>query len=450
MGGFAVKHLFVISVLILTITFSICAADIGDFSINAAPRGIVPLGEGADYFEFGYGGSVSADFSPAVLPLLFARLEFDYEFMPIVTTDGLSIISITAGPGVQYSPIENLNLAAWGTAGYFFGSITDGSGTPGGNLSLSAGAAISYGITPAVSIALSGDYTSKLHLFNGIGITLGTVIHPEGFTSTQPVMGNSIDLLESLTPGISGAGLDVSEVSFNQVFPVLFKHYDDNPVGTVELFNNENKDITEVSLSFYVDRYMDNPKQSPVIKTIEPGQSANFDIFGLFSDSVLDITEGTKVSANVILKYTYKKKETSRKYTVSMDMYDRNAITWDDDRKAAAFVTAKDPAILETAKNISGWVKEISPAAISKNLCIAMGIHNGLNAAGVNYQIDPKTPFTEFSADSLAVDFLQFPRQTLSYTSGDCDDLSILYSALMEAVGMETAFITIPGHIFMA
>ena len=216
-------------------------------------------------------------------------------------------------------------------------------------------------------------------------------------------------MLESLTPGISGSGLDVENVSFNPVFPVLFKYYDGSSVGNVKLYNNEKAPVTNVSLSLYVDRYMDNPKQSPVISSIPAGESADFDLYALFSDNVLDITEGTKVSANVILKYTYKKNETSRKYTVSMDMYDRNAITWDDDRKAAAFVTAKDPAVLEFAKNVSGWVKEQSPAAVDKNLCTAMGIHSGLNICGISYQVDPKTPFTEFSTDSLSVDFLQFP-----------------------------------------
>lgn len=139
------------------------------------------------------------------------------------------------------------------------------------------------------------------------------------------------------------------------------------------------------------------------------------------------------VSANVIIKYTQKGREYARKYVASMDMYDRNAITWDDDRKAAAFVTAKGPAVLEYAKNISGWIKQIRPTTIDKNLCIAMGMHNSLTEYGITYQIDPRTPFTEFSKDTLSVDFLQFPRQTLTYTSGDCDDLSILYSALLDS-----------------
>ena len=36
------------------------------------------------------------------------------------------------------------------------------------------------------------------------------------------------------------------------------------------------------------------------------------------------------------------------------------------------------------------------------------------------------------------------------YRGGDCDDLSILVCSLLESVGIKTAFITIPGHIFMA
>ena len=119
------------------------------------------------------------------------------------------------------------------------------------------------------------------------------------------------------------------------------------------------------------------------------------------------------MSANVIVRYTEKGKQYARKYAVSMDLYGRNAITWDDNRKAAAFVTAKDPAVLEFAKNISGWVKQASSTAVDKNFRIAMGLHTGLKQYGLTYQIDPKTPFTEFSKDKLSVDFLQFPRQTL-------------------------------------
>lgn len=48
------------------------------------------------------------------------------------------------------------------------------------------------------------------------------------------------------------------------------------------------------------------------------------------------------------------------------------------------------------------------------------------------------------------IDYLKFPRQTLAYKAGDCADLSVLYASFFESLGVGTAFITVPGHIFMA
>ena len=125
-------------------------------------------------------------------------------------------------------------------------------------------------------------------------------------------------------------------------------------------------------------------------------------------------------------------------------------MTWDDDRKAAAFVTAKDPAVLSFSKRVVGWIRDKGPAAINPNLLAAMGLFSTMDLYGISYVVDPKTPFVEFSKDRTSVDYLQFPRQTLEYRAGDCDDLSILYAALLESVGIETAFITVPGHIYLA
>ncbi|OHD82834.1 MAG: hypothetical protein A3J97_08920 [Spirochaetes bacterium RIFOXYC1_FULL_54_7] len=68
----------------------------------------------------------------------------------------------------------------------------------------------------------------------------------------------------------------------------------------------------------------------------------------------------------------------------------------------------------------------------------------------MNYLVDPKSSFAALSGTTGAIDFLQFPRQTIEFRSGDCDDLAILYAALLEATGVETAFITTPGHIYLA
>ena len=73
-----------------------------------------------------------------------------------------------------------------------------------------------------------------------------------------------------------------------------------------------------------------------------------------------------------------------------------------------------------------------------------------MRISGLVYVIDPSTPYLEYSKTGGAVDFLQFPRHTLDYKAGDCDDLSILFNSLLESIGIKTAFITVPGHIFTA
>jgi hypothetical protein len=62
----------------------------------------------------------------------------------------------------------------------------------------------------------------------------------------------------------------------------------------------------------------------------------------------------------------------------------------------------------------------------------------------MGYVVDPGTPYAALSEQKNAVDYLQFPSQSIVYKAGDCDDLSILYAALLEAVGIKTAFITAP------
>ena len=247
-----------------------------------------------------------------------------------------------------------------------------------------------------------------------------------------------------------GRRIEIVDVAFDSIFPVLFKYYDENPIGRVVVRNSDNVPVTDVKLSFFVKRYMDLPKKTAAADKLKSGEEKTIDIYALFSDRVLDITEGTIVACELILEYTYDGKVYEKRSVETIRIYDRNATRWDDNRKAAAFVTAKDPAVLKFAKNIAGIISGKGSAAINKNLRMAMALHNAMSLYEIGYVIDPLTPYKDFSKNKSAVDFLQFPRQTLDYRAGDCDDLSILYNAMLESVGIETAFITTPGHIFVA
>ena len=51
---------------------------------------------------------------------------------------------------------------------------------------------------------------------------------------------------------------------------------------------------------------------------------------------------------------------------------------------------------------------------------------------------------------SAVVDTVRFPRTTLLIRSGDCDDTTALLGSLLESVGVGTAIMTSPGHVFLA
>ena len=40
-----------------------------------------------------------------------------------------------------------------------------------------------------------------------------------------------------------------------------------------------------------------------------------------------------------------------------------------------------------------------------------------------------------------STEYVQFPTQTIEVAGGDCDDLSVAFSALLESIGIQTAFV---------
>jgi tetratricopeptide (TPR) repeat protein len=221
-------------------------------------------------------------------------------------------------------------------------------------------------------------------------------------------------------------------------------------VGRLSLTNGESSPATDVTVSFFVRQFMDVPKECARIPEMKPGEIRTVDLFALFKNNILEVTQATKVAAEITVNYTLKGQPASVARGETIRLYDRNAMTWDDNRKAAAFVTAKEPAVLSFSNNVNALLKGKRNNALDKNLQAAIGIHDALRCLGISYVSNPLTPYAVVSKNRLTVDTLKFPRQTFEYRSGDCSDLSILYCALMESLQIETAFITIPGHIFMA
>lgn len=446
---------------ILFCTAGVAAEDDDGFSLRVAPQVTLPVGDDSDLYEPGGSGTITGGFSMPFYTPLRVTADVGYAYIPLAEEIGsMSLVSVGAGVGLNFAVAPWLNVYTYGKGGYFFAALNDAAGTRGGNPWMYAGGGAAFRPWSKISIALEGGYRHYCGLYSDVAITIGTVFHlgrPDDSRSIRKESG----LLQEAPPVEEKAGLsdspeaftgelEISELRFEPVFPVLYSFYDDNPIGRAVIKNGSNVAVEHIELSFFAKQYMDNPKTIAVADSLEPGLEVQTDIYALFNGDILDVTEGEKVSARISIAFTAGGEEHEQELYESVTINNRNALTWDDDRKVCAFITAKDPAVMRFAKNISAGIQGKGSRATDKHLRSAMAIHEALDLFGISYVIDPSTPYQELSESEDVIDYLQFPRQTLEFMAGDCDDLSALYAALLESLGIETALITVPGHIFMA
>ena len=453
------KKILLLSVFFLT-TFSCLFAqsEMPSWAFRLSPGVVLPIGDSSNLYKTGFGAAIAGERTLKKKPSLFLSGNLAYHRPPVQADTALGILSFGGGSGLNHALSQKLLFKGFVNGGGYYGYLTDKpeeGASSAFNPYLTVGTGLYYSVTRNLDIGAEASYRNFIGLYNGIGLSLGTVYQfkPREKVERKPKkqeLAPRPEPLEEEPAGDKGTQLEVFSVEFEEVFPVFFKYYDEHAVGRVVIKNWENTPITDISVSLFVKQYMDSPKECGCLDRLEGGAESAVDLYALFTEKVLEITEGTKSAADIILDYTHAGERYTGTKVETLSFYDRNATMWDDDRKAAAFVTAKDPVVLKFSKNLAGIIKGKGSRAVSQNLRMAMAVHEALSLYGMSYVVDPTTPYETFSQQKLTVDYLQFPRQTLDYRAGDCDDLSILYGAMLESVGIETAFITTPGHIFIA
>jgi hypothetical protein len=425
------KSSLILVVLILLSGSWAFSQEPGTFSIHVSPCANIPFGKSSDLYKIGVGSDLNAEYVIPGLPLVFVQAGLGYSLNPTLAETTLHLVSFGAGGGLRISILPKLIFKLSALGGYSVGLYENETGT---SPFYSGGAEIAYLFSRAFSLGAGARYMDYLAegetLYRGLGVFLGASYN--------------------FGAGSTRSNIKIIDTRVDPIFPVFYKHYDDNPLGSIVIKNEEKGTIKDVKVSFYASQYMEQPKICAVLPELGRNREAEVSLYALFTDEVLQITEGTKVNSDIRIEYTYLDEVRTFDLAETLRMYDRNAMTWDDDQKAAAFVTAKDPAIMRYSKTVAGNVRGRGSRAINSNFRMVMAMFESLRLYGVNYVVDPTTPYKELSQDKVSLDYLQFPSQTMSYRGGDCDDLSILNCALLESIGIETAFITVPGHIYIA
>lgn len=126
--------------------------------------------------------------------------------------------------------------------------------------------------------------------------------------------------------------------------------------------------------------------------------------------------------------------------------------------KLSRSLTPWEPALMTLSNQVASSVRPNMNRAIDKNLQSAIGLHKALQLLAIACVSSPpaRVPPLPFAPGAAALgintllESVKLPLQTIQDRCGDCNDLCVLYNSLLESVNVKTAFITVPGHVFIA
>ncbi len=246
--------------------------------------------------------------------------------------------------------------------------------------------------------------------------------------------------------------LSITDVKLNDIYPSLYLNYSETnllPVGSLTLTNNTNLPIRYNQISVDIPEIM---KEASIMQggVITAFSNNTIDLSAILLPKVLENNQSQKLQAKVTVNYIYEEKPKSSQRTKPFTLNPRNAINWSDKRRIASFISVGPGPMAEYANTSNSLFNSVIQVPLPDNLLKAMQLYAMLRFEKLVYTPDPDLSYYNVSSNANIIDFLQYPGETLKKKSGDCDDFVALYCSVLENIGIPTAFIDVPGHIFMA
>lgn len=294
--------------------------------------------------------------------------------------------------------------------------------------------------------AALGDLYSKRRRFDDAVTALEKAVELEPSEENRALLNVAFaERKKSLEFKNNAPQLLLSDLNLQRVFSAAYKKYQAEPIGSVKVQNMGATDFGNLKLSFQIKEYMDFPS-SVDIPRIDANEVLEIPIKATFNNRILEVDEDTGVQVEVRLSYQRDGQKDDISLTQAMTIYGKNAIVWADPKMIGSFVTPKDDTLRNYVRQVVNTYQP-EPGPLNDKLVAAMAYFSSLTASGTSYIPDPNTPFAALRDDQI--DYVQFPRETLRLKSGDCDDLSVLISAGLENLGIKTAFVEVPQHLFL-
>ena len=383
---------------------------------------------------------------PAIQPLVkLGMLTVKAENDPIKARFDHNRFYFTAGLGYLHKFSKSLEAGIEADAGIGYSLYQSLSPTSdalhyGWNFQASLGARVVF--NPSYNLSINA------HPFIGFSRSLSPLERFNGYTFG---LGVTFDYRFGTDPDDPRAeirSIQFDEPRVDDMFAAMQSYYIDNPVGEVTLTNTERYPLTDLNVNFFQPGYMNIATSVARIDKLAPGEQITVPITASFDQNIFSLEGVTPLTGEISVDYTLRTRGARQTIPVNYDLYDKNSLTWDDDRKVAAFITSGDSALANFMSYLRRVTRDSTNSGYSDSVQMAMEVYYGLAEIGTVYQLDPTIAYDAAQDDVKIIDTVNLPRETLTKLAGDCDDLMVLYNALLESAGIETGFITAPGHIY--
>ncbi|VAX18798.1 hypothetical protein MNBD_IGNAVI01-599 [hydrothermal vent metagenome] len=213
----------------------------------------------------------------------------------------------------------------------------------------------------------------------------------------------------------------------NEIFPTFAEEYLTKQFAVGKVVNISDKSIV-VKPSSYIHAVNDEMIYSPSV-AIAANDTADVQFFTVISESKSEFKKREISQVDFYLTTTYEEFDDEMQKPILVN--DRNS--WDSKVKDLRYFVKYDLTnsnryaknILsqnrDSLKNVPDVLKDFERIKILFNYF----------AEQMQYVSDPRA----------SVEYVQFPSQTLELKGGDCDDLSVVFSSILESIGIQTAFV---------
>ncbi len=412
-----------------------------DFTLKITPSAVFPFLTGGEkkYDIIGGGGFIDPGIT--LFDILNVGPEVGFFVVPKYNSKALesgdpniNFIPFGAQAGAIFYPFSRLEVAA-GFAGGVAGSFTNDRShyAPWYRIYADASFRINTRISAGLDVSWLDVQNNSWFGNPGMaGLTAGLVVN--------------IKFSTEKASGMVDATIDYDE----NVFPLIYTIYKDNPIGTITVSNNESAEIRNVHVKFRAEGYTASEMECGTIRMLKKHKSEQVSLYADLNDKILRFSESGKISGEIEIEYELLGDKRTSVVPVTISVYNRNSMRWVDSAILSSYVTNNAQEILELSKYFVGVARNHFRTGLNKNMQFSMYVYEGIRSLGVVCEEKSDTPYDSTHLDFTLLDYIQYPYQTLSYRSGDKDDIGVLFMSMLESVGIGAAYIPLQDDFIVA